>query len=316
MPYDVIAALALAASSVAAAAEPPTADAPDSAAQTEIVQLTNDRHQRMTVPVMIEGEGPFDFMVDTGSEATVVTDRVRDRLDLARAGNAVVVGMASRVPVDLIRLDGLEFAARVFDGLEAPVLEARHVGADGILGLNALQDLRVLIDFRQRTIAVDDAANLGGNRGYEIVIRARRKLGRLIITDAMIDNVRTSVIIDTGAQTSIGNLALRNRLRARKGEDILSTDVNGFEITGSMDLARSLRMGDMYMSNVPILFADGPAFRQLDLVSRPALILGMYDLRGFDRLAIDFASRTILLDMPRASRSPRRHLLNPLSSLK
>lgn len=311
MVLSILAALALSGAQPPPQSPPPVdspAPAPDpAAAPTEILQTSNDRHLRFTVPVMIEGEGPFEFMVDTGSVATVVTDRLRTRMALPSTGRAVVVGMASRVPVDLVRLDGLEFAARVFDGIDAPLLEAQHVGADGILGLDTLQDLRVLIDFREDIIAVDDAANLGGNRGYEIVIRARRKLGRLIITDATIDNVRTAVIIDTGAQSSIGNKALQTKLRAKRREEYKSTDVNGFSIVGAADFARTLRMGDVELSNLPIMYADGPAFAHLGLIERPALILGMRDLRGFDRVAIDFSTRTILLDAPsrtRAWRSP------------
>jgi hypothetical protein len=37
------------------------------------------------------------------------------------------------------------------------VLSREDVGADGIIGLDALQDFRVLIDFRKQTIAVEDA---------------------------------------------------------------------------------------------------------------------------------------------------------------
>ncbi|OZA93986.1 aspartyl protease family protein [Altererythrobacter sp. H2] len=266
--------------------------------QTEIVESQTDRYHRLTVPVMIEGQGPYDFLVDTGSEATVVTDRIQQQLGLRSAGNAVVVGMASRVAVELVMLDGLEFAARVFDGLEAPLLAAHNVGADGILGLDTLQDLRVLIDFRDNTIAVNDAAALGGNRGYDIVIRARRKLGRLIITEATIDNVKTAVILDTGAQTSIGNLALQNKLRARKRELVSNKDVNGFDILGSIGVARSLKLDKMQINNLPIMFADGPAFAQLGLAGKPAMILGMRDLRIFDRVAIDFATRQILFDAP------------------
>ena len=298
MPWSLIAAAALAATPVpdatVASASEPLAPGEDA----ELVEGEADRYRRLTVPVLIEGEGPFDFMIDTGAEATVVTHTLKEQLGLEPVGTAIVVGMASRVPVELVGLDGLEFAARVIDGLEAPLLEQRHVGADGILGLDTLQDLRVLIDFRADTIAVDDAEALGGNSGYEIIVRARRKLGRLIITEAKIDNVRTTVIIDTGAQASIGNLALMKKLRSRKREIISSMDVNGHQLVGPLDFARTLRMGGMQINNLPIVFADSPAFDQLGLGKRPAMVLGMRDLRIFDRVAIDFSSRQILFDVP------------------
>ena len=269
------------------------------AAGGETIESMTDYYQRMTVPVTIEGEGPFRFMIDTGAQATVVTRGLSDRLGLKFLGKANVVGMASIQQVDLVELDGLEFAARTFDNLHVPLLEAQHIGADGILGLDSLQNLRVLIDFRKGTIAVDDAEALGGNRGYEIVVRARRKLGRLIIADARLDGVRTAVVIDTGAQGNLGNLALQKELRAKKLEKVRATDVHGIDIVGNLDFVDHLKIDEFQLNNLPVAFADGPAFAALDLDEKPALILGMRDLRLFDRVAIDFESRTVLFDMPR-----------------
>jgi predicted aspartyl protease len=298
--------LALASAALLIAATPPnlpvdaTDAAPlaDDAPPPQTLDIGADQYSRMTVPVTIEGQGPFRFMIDTGAQATVVTRGLSDRLGLKSLGHATVVGMASRRQVDLVQLDGLEFAARVFDALHAPLLEADHIGADGILGLDSLQDLRVLIDFRTDQIEVGDAAQLGGNHGYEIVVRARNKLGRLIITDADIDGIRTAVIIDTGSQGSMGNLALRNRLRSRDRGKITATDVNGVGITGTFDFARSIRIDRLQLNAIPIAYADAPAFAALGLAKRPALVLGIEDLRLFDRVAIDFAARKVLFDLP------------------
>ncbi len=290
---------------LAAPAPGPAQDDPDIAPPTpdEIVAGRTDRYDRMTVPVTIEGQGPFRFMIDTGAEATVVTHGLRDRLEMPSLGRATLVGMAARKQVELVELNGLEFAARVFDALHAPLLEAQHVGADGILGLDSLQDLRVLIDFREGTIAVNDAAALGGNRGYEIVVRARNKLGRLIITNATVDGVKTAVIIDTGAQGSMGNRALQRRLKANRGSEVTTTDVTGGTMVGSLTLARSIVIDRIRLSNVPVAYADAPAFSALGLADKPAMVLGIGDLRSFDRIAIDFAQRTVLFDLPRSARA-------------
>ena len=131
------------------------------------------------------------------------------------------------------------------------------------------------------------------------MVRARRKLGRLIIADAEIDGVRTAVIIDTGAQGNLGNLALQERLRAKKLAEVTSTDVHGALLIGELDFADSVRIDEFELQNVPIAYADGPAFAALGLHKKPSLILGMRDLRLFDRVAIDFESRTVLFDLPR-----------------
>ncbi len=278
---------------------------PGSETPDAIVEGQKDYYQRMTVPVTIDGEGPFRFMIDTGAQATVVTRGLTEKLNLTPTGSATLVGMGSRRTVQLVELDGLEFAERTLNNITAPMLEKRNVGADGILGLDSLQDLRVMINFRDQTIAVNDSEELGGNRGYEIVVRARHKLGRLIITQAEIDGVKTAVVIDTGAQSSFGNARLKRRLRARHPEAVSSTDVNGAEILGNRHFAKSLQIQDLELSNMPITFADSPAFAALNLDKRPALILGMRDLRLFDRVAIDFATRRVLFDLPPGKKNHR-----------
>tara|TARA_R110002072_G_scaffold131877_1_gene271897 strand:+ start:3169 stop:4182 length:1014 start_codon:yes stop_codon:yes gene_type:complete len=280
----------------------PASTLPDAMALIEDFAVDLDRYLRMTVPVTIGGVGPFRFLIDTGAQATVVTHRVTDRVPLVPSGRALLVAMGSSRMVETIDLDGLEFANRRFDGLTAPLLEARHVGADGILGLDSLQSLRVLMDFREDRISVAEA-HTAPSTGYEIVVRARRKLGQMIITDARIDGVRTAIIIDTGAANSHGNAALRHRLRARHRDQLLTTDVHGFELRSDLAFAETIRIGGLTMGMVPIGYADSPVFAQLGLADKPALILGMQNLRAFDRVAIDFADRRILFDLPDSARA-------------
>ena len=259
-----------------------------------------DRFERLTVPVTIDGAGPYRFLVDTGSQATVVSDDLADGLGLPALGQARLVATGSSATVPVRRLDRLEFAGREFNNLTSPLLARRHVGADGIIGLDSLQELSVLIDFRDDTIRVVETVpeREAGADPFEIVVRAKRRFGQMVITDAHIDGVRTSVIIDTGAQNSIGNRSLQNRLRAKRWTKTVSTDVNGTQFATDLALAKRLRLGDLLLSDVQLGFADSPVFETLGLDDRPALILGITTLRAFDRVAIDFAGRRVMFDMP------------------
>lgn len=271
--------------------------------QIDDFEIDRDRYERMTIPVTIEGQGPYRFLIDTGAQATVVTSKITDDLAILPTGRALLIAMGSSEVVDTIELDGLEFANRKFNGLTAPLLKDRHIGADGILGLDSLQDLRVLIDFREDRIAVADASELGGNSGYEIVVRARRKLGQMIITNARVDGIRTAVVIDTGAVNSHGNATLRRKLRARHKDELFTTDVNGFELRSDLSMAGELKIGGLALSQVPIGFSDSPVFAALELEDQPALILGMHNLQVFDRVAIDFSDRRVLFDLPGSIRT-------------
>ena len=201
-----------------------------------------------------------------------------------------------------MEVDQIDLGRRSFYGIIAPLLEGVDIGADGIIGLDSLQDQRVLLDFRQKLVAIGDAKTLGGNRGYDIVVVARRRSGQLIMTNAQIDGVDTDVVIDTGAETSIGNRALQRALsRGRATEQTTLTSVTGQQIIADIGFARELKLGAMTMRNVQIAYADAPPFVALDLARKPAILLGMRDLRSFARVAIDFSTRKILFDLPTAA---------------
>ncbi|WP_137680088.1 retropepsin-like aspartic protease [Aurantiacibacter suaedae] len=280
------------------AAAPPAVDREPTLA--EIIAFETERYRRMTVPVTIRGEGPFRFLVDTGAEATVVARNVADQLELFDRNTATLVAMASQRQVETTALPTIALGSREFDLATAAILEAEHIGdADGILGLDSLQDQRVLFDFENSHIAVAHADELGGNRGFDIVVRARRKHGQLIVQRAEIDGVDVDVVIDTGAQSSFGNLALQNRLRrARALDNSEMTDVNGVTITGNTRLARTLQLERAAINNIVIAFTDSPTFAALGLNERPAMVLGMRELRLFKRVAVDFESRRVLFDLP------------------
>ncbi|WP_017665424.1 retroviral-like aspartic protease family protein [Porphyrobacter sp. AAP82] len=300
-------AAALAAASIPAGAEPapvPAVPAPplathgivDPAAET--LTLEEERYRRLTLPVLVEGSGPFAFLIDTGSQATAITREIRDAAQLAPAGTATLVGMASSRQVELAEVGRITFGTNSYTNFAAPVLEREHVGADGIIGLDALQDFRVLLDFRKATISVEDASGKEGREGFEIIVRARSRLGQLLITDALVEGVRTAVIIDTGAQASLGNLALRERIRARRAQEVITTDVNGVGIVGELAVVRSLSIEGLALTDVPLTFADAPAFAALGLNDEPVLSIGMQHLALFDRVAIDFGRKRIAFDVP------------------
>ena len=119
------------------------------------------------------------------------------------------------------------------------------------------------------------------------------------MTNALVDGVKTDVVIDTGAQNSIGNRALQRALtRKRLSEQTKLTSVTGQQIVADVVIARRIRLGNLDFSQMPVAFADAPPFVRLGLHEKPALLLGMGQLRAFNRVAIDFESKKILFDIP------------------
>lgn len=276
-------------------------DAAPQAMSSELVEIGIDQHDRMTVPVHFAGKGPYLFLIDTGSQNTVLSRSLAMQLALVPSAKARLISLTSTEMVDTVALDQVGLGRRTYNGLIAPLLERRNLGADGILGLDSLQGQRVLMDFRKRVMVVDESKALGGNRGFEIVVTARKRHGQLIMTDAKIDGIRTDVVIDTGAESSIGNLALGKALTRQAKAKAIIQSVTGHTVEANVSVGRMLAIQNAELRNVGIAYTDSPAFRALGLDKRPAILLGMRELRAFDRVAIDFETRKVLFDVPAES---------------
>jgi hypothetical protein len=214
------------------------------------------------------------------------------------------MGMAGAYDVASAQVASIDVGTRAFRDLTVPLLERRHMGADGILGTDSLQHQRVLFDFARNTIRIGGATGTSATRGFEIVVQARKRSGRLILTDALIDGVVTDVVIDTGASGTVGNRALQQALarKARSGQRLTGTlaSVTGHELAVDLAVAGSLELRGARLSNVVVAYADAPAFGELGLANKPAIFLGMRELRAFKRIAVDFSTRKVAFDLPDA----------------
>ncbi|KKC26227.1 retroviral-like aspartic protease family protein [Sphingomonas sp. SRS2] len=273
-------------------------------AETDHVQGGRDLSARLTVPVTINGGGPYHFVVDTGAERTVISRELAKRLTLAPAGRVTLLSIAGSDSVDTAMVPELRLTARgnQLSDLEAPLLAEYHLGAVGMLGIDSLQTKRVVLDFRKMRMSVSDAPRNSRTVSDEIVVTARRKLGQLILIDAEAEGQKIAVIIDTGSAVSIGNPALRDRL-ARRGKlgrsiPISITSVTGGTTPAEYTAVKHIRIGGATLNNMPIAFADPQIFQRLGLDKKPALLLGMDALQMFDRVSIDFANRNVRFLMP------------------
>lgn len=313
MSWRLLMAVAGLAGSAALAAQPQTiqmdavAGIPgiDQSTQTEDVHFrTVDA--RLTVPVRLSGSGPYRFLVDTGADRTAISRELAGRLGLARGDNASLVSVSGVSTVSTANVPNLEFARRPMEIRNAPLLDSTDMGADGILGVDSLRSTRVVFDFQGQTMSiVPSAAPDFHDEPGTIVVRTKRSHGRLVVTNASANGGRLTVVLDTGAQVSIGNEALRRQLAGRelvdKAEKIELLSVTGDTISGDYTILRHLEIGGLTLGNVAIVFADARTFKQLNLDRKPALLLGMNAIGAFKKVSIDFVSRKFRVVLPEES---------------
>ena len=272
-----------------------------------------DHSERMTLPVYIGGEGPFAFVIDTGAERSVIARELAERLGLVSAGQARVIGIAEVMMADLFHIDRLSLQSIDMGRQVVPAFAYRNLGAAGLIGIDGLEGHAVRLDFVRRRIDIRESeVTRRPARDPEmdrdaIVVTARRRAGRLILSDAELGGQRIDIIVDTGAQTSVGNRALQNlvrRERAQRGRlvDGEVLGVTGATLAVNMGVIERMRIGGVDFVNLPVAYGDSPAFAMLGLARRPAILLGMDALSLFERVAVDFTNRRVTFDMPDGAR--------------
>jgi len=278
---------------------PPDAAAPATPAEgtetPESLKLAQDPTSRLTLVVMINGQGPFDFLVDTGSDRTVISRELAATLALP-AGRKVVMHESTGVDdVGTVVIDHLTVGNRVIDHIEAPALAAKDIGGAGILGVDALRDLHVVMDFKAMRMSSSPSRPEVFDANT-IVVRGRNRFGQLILVNAKVHGVQTLVVLDSGAQLSVGNPALLKLLTGRtsKGAPTMTTQivgVTGRRLTVELDTIAEAYVGGIMIRNMPLAFAQLPLFKRFGLTDEPALLLGMDVLSLCQRVSVDLRRR-------------------------
>ena len=275
----------------------------DSTTQTQDVKFKSGEDDRMTVPVRLSGSGPYRFLVDTGADRTSVSREVAGSLGLVRGEAAAIHTVSGVSTVSTAKVPDLQLTDKPVKISEAPLLDSVNIGADGILGVDALRSQSVLFDFDKGILSIVPAsAATFSDEPDVIVVQAARKNGRLIVTDAIANGHKLTVVVDTGAQVSIGNEALREELLGRglvdPAQKVALQSVTGDLIVGDYMFVRELNIGGVTLKNLAIVFTDAHTFKELKLANRPALLLGMNAMRAFKKVSIDFANHKFRVVLP------------------
>jgi predicted aspartyl protease len=296
---------------------PPSVGAPDGQVPDVVVEAPEpryvaptrrDRIGRIWAPVLINDQGPFRLVLDTGASNSAVTASVAAALGLPLTDdkNVMLRGVTGSrtvptIPVDSIVVGDLELRSK-----RLPIVIDALGGAEGVLGTEGLQDKRIFIDFRHDKITIFRSHSERAPPGF-VTIPVRVVNGLLLIADIRIGSLRAKAIIDTGGQGTLANLPMRDALASRLRQEDLRAD----EITGAtLDVQRGdrinvppIRIGDLTIRGARITVGDMFIFQHWKMTTEPALLIGMDVLGLLDTLIIDY-KRHELQVLQRGASSP------------
>jgi predicted aspartyl protease len=269
-----------------------------------------DRIGRVMTHVKVNGKGPFRFVIDTGASRSTLAPHLARALDLHKTSgrNVMLNGVTGVAEVPTVAVDSLEIGALRFEKQELPVIFTSIMGnADGILGVAGFHDQRIDVDFKKDRVSVLES---NGRRPHYSMVTARatRNVNGLMIVEVRIGRrIRAKAVIDTGAERSLGNLALQNAINKnrRKKREPVSAVVHGATpdiADGDVQEIREATIGDMTLSNLEVIFADFHVFKLWGLDKEPAMLIGMDMLGVLERLVIDYRRNEVSMYGERPSR--------------
>lgn len=257
---------------------------------------------QIIVPVMIDGKGPFQFLVDTGANGSMISPHLVQELALKPSHGEVerVEGVTGTQPLPWVLIRRLQVGQIVKSDLRMPICPSpilTHI--DGILGMAGFGPVRIAVDFRHHRVSIDRSSP-GLLWGFTD-IHARRTPGGLLMVPAMVGGLPVVGIIDTGSPETLGNEALRDALLAQHDEGAI-TPIYGVTrqiSTGARALVPTMTVGSIEIRHLPIVYSDAPIFTEWHLASRPAVIIGMDVLSAVDSLVLDYPqARVYILTRP------------------
>jgi hypothetical protein len=248
-------------------------------------------------------------MVDTGANRSGITAELAAQLKLPPGPPQRVHGIAAAVLTDTVVIDELRMGSIRERVAEAPVFRRDDLGADGLIGLDLMHDRVINLNFQQNRIEIGRRFYRGSWMSVErpsfvgAVVPARQRFGQLTIVDAEAGaHVRMTCFLDTGADQSVGNEALRRAVQAREPPDqvynldVLIHSVTGQSVSGKLAVVPNMRIGGVSFTQFALAFADLHTFELWQLKDEPALLIGMDLMRLFDSVVIDFYEREVTFE--------------------
>jgi hypothetical protein len=268
-----------------------------------------DRIGRVMIHVKVNGKGPFRFVIDTGASRSTLAPHLARALNLkASVGrNVMLNGVTGAAEVPTVAIDSIEIGALRFEKQDLPVIFTSIMGnADGILGVAGFQDQRIDVDFKRDRVSVLES---NGKRPHYSMVTARatRNANGLMIVDVRVGRrIRAKAVIDTGAERTLGNLALQNLMNKnrRKRREVVAAVVHGATpdiADGDVQEIKEATIGDMTLSNLEVIFADFHVFKLWGLDQEPAMLIGMDMLGVLERLVIDYRRNEVSMYGERAA---------------
>jgi Aspartyl protease len=283
-----------------------------------------DRGRRMTVGLLLNGRGPYQFVVDTGADRSILAEDIAQALNLTRGGTVLLNGLVRQVASSTAQVQSLSIGSIIRTDLTLPLLPRTLLQGDGYLGLDVLADSRVTFDFKRHTVELGiPHSPLRSLLGWfnDVRVRSGGHLGHLRAAGCRVDDVPATAFVDTGAEVSAANRSLLEALMGLHGGYsemgmLRLSGVTGGAILGHVVSTSAIYIQDLKFTAGNLVIADLPVFDIWGLAKEPALLIGMNYLRQLARMSIDYRFKEIRFGVANSSNDGQEALVAQHSAVR
>jgi hypothetical protein len=243
--------------------------------------------------VTVNGAGPFQFLLDTGSSHTVISTTLAETLGASPVAKTVVSSPIGAQLRPVVRLGRVELGPVVTDAVLSSVVDdvalCQHRSIQGLLGQDVLARDRYTIDFARRRVTWPGTP-LDGT-GINVTFRMKPSAGRYLVELPQHAAV-LRLVPDSGAEGLVffqGPSPLPIAMTPRSARRELSTLTQRTNVE-EMRVER-LQIGPAIWRDLPAVLLNR---RQLGASDGD----GLLPLHMFPRVTLDGPGQLLIVELP------------------
>jgi predicted aspartyl protease len=267
-------------------------------------RLAGGAQPLVLVPVRVNEQGPFEFILDTGAGTSLLTPELAATLEIENTGSKQGHTAGGPVNVLLAKVDSLGVGEARREEIDIAITDLSQIGRtigaklDGDLGYNFLKHFRLTIDFRASELKLEDPRRIehfGRPAIAEVAMRLAQPSKPLILVEAHVAGRGPfQFAVDTGTSTTAisPELAQELHLTARP---IGAATTGGAQIAMTAARVPSMRLGRAEQRGVDVIIGEFLAVLSQVAGIKLDGIIGYNFLRNY-KVVIDYPNELFRLE--------------------
>jgi predicted aspartyl protease len=267
-------------------------------------RLAGGAQPLILLPVQVNGDGPFEFILDTGAGTSLLSSDLAKKLKIKIISTKEGQSAGGKISVSLAKVDSLAVGQAKLEDLDVGIADLSHIGKaigtkiDGDVGYSFLKHFRITIDYHDCEIRFDEPRRierLGRSSKTEVPMRLASVAQPLLLVDVHANGHGPfQFAIDAGTSTTAIAPELAQQL-GLVGSPVGPLTTGGAQVNVTAGTLESFQVGRARIDDLVVVVADFFSMLSQAVGARLDGIVGYNFLQNF-RVVIDYPGEKFRLE--------------------